>query len=73
MYIHEDIALMIVKERVDDARRFAEHRRALRLARTARPSTKIRLGMALVRVGSWLMGESSPSAGTTIRLGQAHS
>jgi hypothetical protein len=73
MYIHEDIVMMIVKERMDDAMRFAEHRRALRLARASRPSARVRLGMALIRLGRWLMGGSSPSAGTTIRLGQAHS
>jgi hypothetical protein len=73
MYIHEYTVMMIAKQRMDDAMRYAEHRRALRLAREPGPSTKVRLGMALIRVGRWLMGESSPSTGTTIRLGQAQS
>lgn len=73
MYIYEDLAVMMVKERMDDARRFAEHRRALHIAHGLRPSPRVRLGMALVRFGRWLMGEASPSAGTTIRLGQAQS
>ena len=73
MYIHEDTVLMIVKERMDDAMRYAEHRRALRLIRAPNSSTSVRLGTALIRLGGWLMGESSPSAETTIRLGQAQS
>ena len=73
MYIHEDIAVMMMKERTDDAMRFAEQRRALHLARASRPSTRVRLGMVQIRFGRWLMGESSPPAGTRISLGQAQS
>jgi hypothetical protein len=73
MYIHEDIAVIMIKERMEDAKRYSEQRRALRLARASRPATRVRLGMLLIRFGRWLMGESPPPAGTTINLGQAQS
>lgn len=73
MYIYEDLAVLMVKERMDEARRFAQHRRAVRLARGLRPSPRVRLGMALVRFGCWLMGQSTSSVGTTVQLGQAQS
>ena len=36
VYIHEDVMLLAVKERMEDAVRFAEKRRALRAARPPR-------------------------------------
>jgi hypothetical protein len=56
VYTHEDYAWLLVKERMEDAMRFAAQRRAIRAARRARPAARIRLGMALVRLGHWIMG-----------------
>lgn len=70
MYEIEDVVLMMVKERMNDRMRYVADRRALRLARAHRPSMKLRLGMALIRFGQWLMGESAPSAGSPARLRQ---
>jgi hypothetical protein len=69
----EDTVMMIVKQRMDDAMRYAEQRRALRLARAPRPSTRVRLGMAVIRLTRWLMGDSSMPAGTMTRLESANS
>ena len=73
MYDHEDFVAMMVKERMNDAMRLAEYRRALGLARQPRASVRVRLGRILIRFGQWLMGESSPSAGSSVRLRQAQS
>lgn len=76
MYIHEDAVMLAVKERMEDAMRLAEQRRALRAARPGRPprrSARVRLGMALVRLGHWIMGESLPGPGSALGIGQAGS
>ncbi len=54
MFIPEEIALQMAKERVADAVRLAEQANALR---RARPSMRIRLGRSLVRLGHWLAGQ----------------
>jgi len=56
MYLHEQIALRLAKERFADATRGAEQLRALRRAR--RP-LRIRLGETLVRLGHWMVGHQS--------------
>jgi hypothetical protein len=71
MYETEDFVMLMVKERMHDDLRYAEQRRALRLARVPRPSMRVRLGTALIRFGQWMMGESAPSAGSQIGIGQA--
>lgn len=73
MYIHEETVVMMVKQRMDDAMRYAEQRRALRLARASRPSTRVRLGMVLIRFGHWMMGQSTSAPGTPVGLPQAQS
>ena len=73
MHIHEDIMAMMARERVEDAVRFAERMRDLRLARAPRLPTRVRLGIALIRFGHWLMGQPSPTPGTPIGLEQARS
>lgn len=50
MHLHEDTALLIARERIEDAIRSAAQMRALRLARGPRRSARIRLGTALVRL-----------------------
>jgi hypothetical protein len=64
VYIHEDVAMLVLKERLEDAMRFAEQRRALRAARRPPPPARVRLGMALVRFGHRIMGESMPGPGS---------
>ena len=61
MNLHEDTALLMARERMEDAMRFAEQRRLLRHARGPRQPARVRLGLAIVRLGRWLMG-SSPEA-----------
>lgn len=60
MYILEDIMLLMARERMEDAVRYAEQMRAHRLARTRRRPARAYLGMALVRLGRWIMGRSCP-------------
>lgn len=73
MYIHEHTAVLMAKERMKDAWRHAEQMQALRLARTPHRSPRVRLGMALVRLGHWIQGQSSPTPGTSIGLRQTQS
>jgi hypothetical protein len=59
MWMCENVAVLMAKERMGEAMRHAEAVRASR-----RPgsqwTTRVRLGLALVRLGRWLMGEPSP-------------
>jgi hypothetical protein len=73
MYIHEHTVLLMAKERMEDALHFAEQMRALRLARTPRRPARVRLGMALVRFGHWIMGQPSPAPQAPIGLRQTQS
>lgn len=59
MDIHEQLALRMAQERIEEAVRAAEQMRAVRSAR-ARRSARVRLGSALVRLGHWMAGQSSP-------------
>ena len=60
MYIHEELALQIVKERKAEAIRIAERARAL-CPSAARTSARVRLGRSLVRLGHWISGQPSPA------------
>ena len=73
MYNHEDFISLLVKERIEDAVRYAEQRRALRLAQAPRRPVRVRLGAALVRCGHWIMGESRPVRRAPIGLQQSQS
>jgi hypothetical protein len=70
MHIHEDTVVLMAKERMEDALRSADRMRALRLARGPRRSTRVRLGMALVRLGHRILGGSSSSPGSPIISGR---
>jgi hypothetical protein len=63
MYMDEQIVLRMARERVEEAVRAAEQRRALRTGQ-ARRSTRVRLGSALVRLGHRMLGQSSPAPST---------
>jgi hypothetical protein len=71
--IHEDAVLLAAKERMEDALRYAEQRRALRAAHPPRRPLRFYLGMALVRLGHWIMGHPTPAPGSPIGLPQAQS
>ncbi|MFI5341807.1 MAG: hypothetical protein ACHQ7N_18445 [Candidatus Methylomirabilales bacterium] len=73
MHMLEDMMLLIARERMEDALRSAEWRRALRLARGPRRPARVLLGMALIRLGHWLLGQPSSAPGTPIALRQAQS
>jgi len=73
MFIEDHAMLMMARERMEETSRSAEQRRALRLAEAPHRSTRARLGMALIRLGHWIMGQSSPTPGTPIGLRQARS
>ena len=63
MYMDEQIILRMARERVEEALRAAQRRRALRSGR-ARRSTRVRLGIALVRLGHRMLGQPSPAPST---------
>ena len=73
MHMHEDTMLLMAKERIQEAERRAELSRALRLARPPHRPARVRLGMALVRLGQWILGRPSTAQGTRIEPWQAHS
>ena len=56
MSIHEQPALQMAQERMAEAVRWAEQRRALC---RERPSVGIRLGRTFVRLGHWLADQPS--------------
>jgi len=70
MEILEHTMVMIAKERMADAVRAAEQMRALGHARALRPPARVRLGLAIVRLGRWIQGRPSPGLGTPIGLRQ---
>jgi hypothetical protein len=57
MDINEQIALQMAKERMREAVRAAEQRRAIGFERAGRP-VRVRLGGVLVRLGHWMMGQA---------------
>jgi hypothetical protein len=73
MFIEDHAMLLMARERLEEASRSAEQRRTLRLAEAPHRSTRIRLGIALIRLGHWIMGQSSPAPGTPLGLRQARS
>ena len=65
MFIEDHTMLLMARERMEYASRSAEQRRVLRLARGPRRATRVRLGLALVRLGHWIMGQSFVAPGAT--------
>jgi hypothetical protein len=60
MYIQEQVMVGIARERMADAIRAADQRRATRSAGAPR-FVRIRLGKTLVRLGCWLQGHPAPA------------
>ncbi len=73
MFIEDYAMLLMAREQMQETSRSAEQRRVLRLAEAPHRSTRIRLGTALIRLGHWIMGRSSPPPGTPIGLRPARS
>ena len=73
MFIEDYTMLSMARERMKEASRSAEQKRALRAAEAPHRSARIRLGTALIRLGHWIMGQSSPTPGTPIGLRPARS
>jgi hypothetical protein len=71
MYMHEEIAMGMAKERLEDAARSAEVQRAFHAARASRRPARLRLGSALIRLGCRLQGRHVPAPAAPTGLGQA--
>jgi hypothetical protein len=65
MHLHEDLVLLMLKERTEEALRRADPRRA---DRSAHRPLRVRLGMALIRLGSLLLGNDLPARSTDTGL-----
>jgi hypothetical protein len=73
MWIHDEIAMLMAKERMADAMGEAERARALRLSQGPPRSIRARLGGALVRLGCRLMAPSAPGSGFPMKVGPSPS
>jgi hypothetical protein len=73
MFIEDYTMLLMARERMKEASRSAEQRRALRLAESPRQSIRVRLGIALVWLGHWMMGQYVSTPRTPLGLRQARS
>jgi hypothetical protein len=73
MWIHEQDALRMVKQRVKEAERAAAQAREVRLARASRPGVRVRLGVVFVRLGWWIMGNDARATARPIPAGRAPS
>ena len=73
MFIEDHAMLLMARERREETSRSAEQRRALRLAEAPHRSTRIRLGMALIRLGHWILSQSAATPESPIGLRRAQS
>ncbi len=73
MMVPEYVTLLIVRERMQETMRQAELWRALRAARSACRPFRVRLGLALLRLGRAPLDRRSPPPGTSIELGEGFS
>ena len=73
MFIEDYAMLLMASERMQETSRSAEQRRALRLAEAPRRSTKVRLGIALIRLGHRSLSQSSATPESPIGLRRAQS
>jgi hypothetical protein len=46
----------LARERIAQMQAFRERQAAIRAARPRRPAVRVRLGLALIRTGRWLLG-----------------
>ncbi len=61
MDINERVVLQLARERLEEAVRAAEERRAIGTTRVGRP-VRARLGTILVTLGHWMMGPGATGA-----------
>lgn len=47
----------LAKQRLAEMQAFAQHQAIIRAARAARPPVRVRVGLGLIRVGRWLLGQ----------------
>ncbi len=64
MFIHEQIAVQIATERIENAARDAKRMRAIRSTQMG-SAVRIRLGKTLVRLGQWFIGQAPPPQPTS--------
>jgi len=73
MWIHEEEAMLMAKQRMADAIDGAERGQDVRLFRGPRRSVRVRVGRALVRLGCRLMARNAPEFELPIEIGQSSS
>ena len=73
MWIHEEVAMLMAKQRMAHAIGDAERARAVRLSQKPRRSVRVRLGGALVRLGCRLMVPTARESGLPIEVGPSPS
>lgn len=56
--MNEYAVQMLVKERIAEARAFAAKRARFRSPGPGQPSVRVWLGLALIRAGRWVLGET---------------
>ncbi len=73
MYIDEYTMLLILKREREEIMRKGEVMRALRSSQELPSPVRIHLGMVLVRLGRWIMGQPSSALPARIELGREES
>jgi hypothetical protein len=62
--MNEYAVQLLVMERIAEARAFAAKRARFRSPGPRRQSVRVRLGLALIRAGQWMLGEPLAGAGS---------
>ena len=73
MFIEDQAMLLMARERMEETSRSADQRRALRSAEAPHRSTRVRLGIALIRLGHWILSQSAASPESPIGFRRAQS
>ena len=67
--MNEYVTHLLVKERIEEARAFGARRALVRSLRPPRRPVRVRLGLVLVRIGHWMLGQTLDRAGEADRSG----
>ncbi|HEX7512127.1 MAG TPA: hypothetical protein VF464_02045, partial [Candidatus Methylomirabilis sp.] len=59
MFIEDHAMLLMARERMEETSRSADQGRALRPVEAPHGSTRVRLGIALIRLGHWILSQSA--------------
>jgi hypothetical protein len=73
MFMHEHVAWLMAKERLEEASRRAEEAQVLGVVRGPHRSVRVRLGATVVRLGRRIMGQGVPDGGCRCEVGAASS